>query len=272
MEYRETFLRDSNDFVVPFLSVVGTLDGGGIMYSEREYFETESMQGPAKNSSFFLVLEDVNHAQVIKPQGIFKVGSHSFFFAQVASGEVSEAVQETDIPAELTEEEAHKVYGEVSAQFLVINTPSEWWNADENVEAMDFLLNAKDETLSFISHLGIAHNWEEIFGDDCPWVKVRREACSIDCTGFPIKWCNLQESQRLLLGSELESLANEEGLELDGVILDNLNFQINQPEILPAEEGGFSIQTYTRLFHDLDLIDYGELQGASTIKVSHNTS
>ena len=59
------FCRDSNDFDVPFLSVVGSLDGGGIMYAEREYFETNFMEGRYKNSSFFLVLEDVNHSQVL---------------------------------------------------------------------------------------------------------------------------------------------------------------------------------------------------------------
>ena len=69
-----------------------------------------------------------------------------------------------------------------------------------------------------------------------------------------------------MLGTELEAEVTVQGLVLEGVILDNLNFQINQPEIKPVEEG-FSIQTYTRLFRDLDLIDYGELQGASTIKV-----
>ena len=58
------YLRESNDFVVPFLSVVGTLDGGGIMYAEREYFETQFMVGPFRNTSYFLVLEDVNHSQV----------------------------------------------------------------------------------------------------------------------------------------------------------------------------------------------------------------
>ena len=88
---------------------------------------------------------------------------------------MSEAVQETDIPAELTEEEAHKVYGEVSAQFLVVNTPSEWWGSTEVSNAQTFLDTVRDETLSFISPLGIAHNWEEILGADCPWVKVSSE-------------------------------------------------------------------------------------------------
>ena len=92
---------------------------------------------------------------------------------------MSEAVQETDIPAELTEEEAHKVYGEVSAQFLVINTPSDWWDSAEVATAKTFLDTVRDETLSFIYPLGIAHNWEEIFGDDCPWVKVSLVHCRI---------------------------------------------------------------------------------------------
>ena len=51
-------------FPTPFMQMIGSLDGGGISYARREYEETEALPEETKLTSFTIVVEDVNHAQV----------------------------------------------------------------------------------------------------------------------------------------------------------------------------------------------------------------
>ena len=54
----------SNAFDLPFLSLIGTLDGGGITYAAREFEETAALSDEVRKTTFSLILEDVNHSQV----------------------------------------------------------------------------------------------------------------------------------------------------------------------------------------------------------------
>ena len=58
------FLSGSNAFDLPFLSLIGTLDGGGITYAAREFEETAALPADVRKTTFSLILEDVNHSQV----------------------------------------------------------------------------------------------------------------------------------------------------------------------------------------------------------------
>ena len=64
--YHFFLISYSNSYDTPFLSVIGSLDGGGIPYAEREFYQTLGgvLEGSARNVSYNLVLEDVNYAQV----------------------------------------------------------------------------------------------------------------------------------------------------------------------------------------------------------------
>ena len=54
----------SNEYPMPVLAMVGTLDGGGISYVAREFMETEALEESVKETTFTVIVEDVNHGQV----------------------------------------------------------------------------------------------------------------------------------------------------------------------------------------------------------------
>lgn len=76
---------DTNVFPVPVLTAVGSLDAGSLSYVTRE--ARESKDPVLKGRCPVLVIDKVNHAQV-------------------ASGEIPDVVIETDVDAEIDNEEA----------------------------------------------------------------------------------------------------------------------------------------------------------------------
>ena len=90
---------------------------------------------------------------------------------KVAGGEVSESVQENDIPAELSEEEAHKVYGEVSANYMVLTTPEAWWDGATLQDARSYLDRANQETETFVAPFLQAKDQEALDGSS-KWTEV----------------------------------------------------------------------------------------------------
>lgn len=95
---------ETNVFPTPFLAAMGTIDGNGILRFYLDVLETAALPESVQETSFSVVVDDVNHAQV-------------------SSGPMPESVTNPDIDAEVSDEEAHRRYGAVAADFIVRVTP-----------------------------------------------------------------------------------------------------------------------------------------------------
>ncbi|XP_023342042.1 uncharacterized protein LOC111711823 isoform X2 [Eurytemora carolleeae] len=95
-------LRADNEFPVPVLTAIGEIDGGGISYLRREYFETKDLSPEVQMKTKTILVPQVNHGQV-------------------ASGELPDGVITDDIDPELSEEEAHTNYAVRVSDWLILN-------------------------------------------------------------------------------------------------------------------------------------------------------
>ena len=55
---------ETNEFPMPFLTLMGTIDGGGVSLFSLEVEQTAALPENIRENSFALIVEDVNHAQV----------------------------------------------------------------------------------------------------------------------------------------------------------------------------------------------------------------
>ena len=71
----------------------------------------------------------------------------------------------------MSEEEAHRVYATPSANFMVLATPTDWWDEYVWEESLSFMGTARYDTLRFVGPFREARELEiEYTASD--WVKV----------------------------------------------------------------------------------------------------
>merc|ERR1712106_651237 len=137
-------LMGNNEYPVPVLTAIGELDGGGLSYLRREAEETAQLPGSVTSFSKTVLVPQVNHAQV-------------------ASGEIDQGVIDNDIDAELTEDEAHHMYGERLADWLVLNALHLGLvSQDDALPALANFVEYEAATAEFLVPFNMAHEKEQV--------------------------------------------------------------------------------------------------------------
>jgi len=215
------YSRGDNEYPVPVLTAIGELDGGGISYLRREYQETMALPGSVTAFSKTILVPQVNHAQV-------------------ASGEIDQGVIDNDIDSELSEDEAHQMYGKRIADWLVLNALHLGLvSQDVAADSLENFLHYEDETAEFLQPFFAAFEKEQV--------------------GLVSQFVN--EAQENILNLE----STENVITIDSVLTNMPTFQGYQPK---AEEsdGLVTIHTYTYFNYDLDVLDFNNHLSASTVK------
>jgi len=206
-----------NNYAVPALTVIGGLDGLSLTYAYREWIETQNTLMPEKYPVY--IGENVNHAQV-------------------ASGEVPSFVQERDIAPVVSNEEAHIVYADIVATFLITQSQELFDSAlVESAIAHESELTAYTET--YLAPFHLAHAMEAEMG--------------------PQNW--------MIRGQEiLTDLTNEDGMMVDNLIVPFDDLGDTKPSVEVTSDCAGTVKTYSTPEYDWDAFDAGVLVSASVIK------
>jgi len=213
--------RGTNEYPVPVLTAIGELDGGGISYLRREAEETASLPGSVTSFSKTILVPQVNHAQV-------------------ASGEIDEGVIDNDIDPELTEDEAHQMYGERLADWLVLN-------------ALHLGLVSQADALPALEHFV---QYEAVTAKFLEPFKMAFEKEQMDYHSEFVEY-----AQRAIL-----DLEDDENLIVTSMVHTNMpTFQGYSPNV--KQNGStVTIDTYLYFNYDLDVLDFNNHLSASTVK------
>eukprot|EP00088_Acartia_fossae_P066944 TRINITY_DN8320_c0_g1_i1.p1 TRINITY_DN8320_c0_g1~~TRINITY_DN8320_c0_g1_i1.p1 ORF type:complete len:442 (-),score=86.14 TRINITY_DN8320_c0_g1_i1:90-1340(-) len=143
--YLTDFLfQEDNNYAVPALTLIGSLDGLSLTYAYREWIETQNTDIPEMYP--VIVAADVNHAQV-------------------GSGEVPSFVKERDIAPVMEEAAAHQVYASIVAAFIVTQN-QDIFEGSVVAESRELIAQMATFTETFLTPFRIAHAMEAEMGLD----------------------------------------------------------------------------------------------------------
>lgn len=214
-------MRGNNEFPVPVLTAIGELDGGGLSYLRREVEETSVLPSSIQALTKTIMVPLVNHAQV-------------------ASGEISEDVIDNDIDPEISNEEAHAMYGGRVAAWLAINTLQFGLVSEEDAAtaAANFRYY-QEETILFMMPFLEAYE------------KEQKGSLSEFVAEAQMQILDLENSHQVYVN--------------DQIMTNQVTFENSRPDA--QESGGYvNIETFSFLEYDSDTFDHNAHLSASTMK------
>jgi len=210
-------LGDSNSYGVPALTVIGGIDGLSLSYAFREWMESEATGSPDEYPVY--IADRVNHAQV-------------------GSGDVPAFVKDRDIPAELSDDEAHTVYANIAANFLILQNQAAF-DAETIAAAVSKADELKAATELFLG----------------PMI----ETSLMESDGQSSSW--------MVRGQQILSEATmEDGMEVIDIVVPFEDLGDFKPSVVADGCNNAKVYTCSQAQFDLDLADADTLHSAKVIK------
>jgi len=135
---------DDNNYAVPALTVIGSIDGLALSYAYREWRESHDANVPEMYPVY--IAENVNHAQV-------------------GSGDVPSFVKDRDISAVMDDDSAHLIYSDIVSTFLILQN-QDMFDGTLVETAQAHHLELVQYTESFLGPFNQAYAMEAIMGDN----------------------------------------------------------------------------------------------------------
>jgi len=135
---------DDNNYAVPALTVIGSIDGLSLTYAYREWRETLNANVPEMYPVY--IAENVNHAQV-------------------GSGDVPSFVKDRDISPVMDDDSAHEIYSNIVATFIV-NQNKDLFDAALVKAAETIAVLLAEYTATFLAPFHMAYTMEAEMTDN----------------------------------------------------------------------------------------------------------
>jgi len=212
-------LGTDNSYPVPALTVIGSNDGLSLSYLFREWKESKNSSHPDQYPVYAAI--GPNHAQV-------------------GSGPVPDFVKSRDLQSSVSETEAHTIYSEMVASFLVQQNQDKF-DAEVVAEAANMAASFELQTEVFLEPF-IATSLMETDGVTSEWMK---------------------RGQKIIMsGNPDEDLS---GLEVENIVVEFSDLGNVKPSVEGSDCTATAV-TYCQPQYDWDVADAATLQSASIIK------
>lgn len=224
----------SNNFPVPALCAMGTLDGG-LPYAFREW--SESNQSPdTQHDSPVLLVEGVNHGQV-------------------ASGDINNlpaTVVNHDVDSDLTIQEAHSRYAKTAIAFIVTATTTRHLFPEDTVADQN-------------EKMGVMKAYTKSFFD--PFVTLSQLESTIENGVKVSPW--MRTAELFLVGandSDTTAPPDLSQLTVNTELLDSFGHHVPSSTVGGDKCQDVTVKTYSVLKFDSDMFEHDHLVAAKVMK------